>query len=127
MKTKSLILKLIEYENVDIELFNDFIKTYEKSIKKQINKYQCRSGLEDYKMKKVDYIILLYLYENTKKANYKVELLLLYMYSYYKLDGLDFDKKTFPLKILLDFINNNDNIHSLMFELFNNDIYFTKK
>ena len=118
MKTKYFILKLIEYEDIELELFTQFIKVFEKKIKKQINKYECRSGLEDYKMKKTDYMILLHLYENTKKAKYKIELLLLYMYSFYKLDGLDFEKKNFPFKKLFDFIYKNDNIHSLMFEAF---------
>ena len=119
MKTEHLINKLVEYEKVDIELFKDYIKQFQKRIKKQINNYECNSGLEDYKMKKYDYIILLKLYENTKESPYKIELLLLYMYSFYKLDGFDFEKKSFPFKYLFDFITLNDNIHSLMFDQIN--------
>ena len=126
MKIKHLILKLSEYESIDTETFNSIIKNFEKTIKKQINNYECKNGLEDYKMKKSDYIILLHLYENTKKSKYKISLLLLYMYSFYKLDGFDFDKSYFPFKKLFDFIYKNDNIHSVMFKIINDDNKFNK-
>ena len=45
------------------------------------------------------------------------------MYSFYKLDGLSFSKKRFPLKLFFNFIKNNENIHSLILNLVTNKVY----
>ena len=104
MKLNEIILKLSALENVTEESFKSYIKSFEKYIKTEIKKYDDISGLEDYKMNKKDYIILLKLHENTGKSAFKVHILLLYMYSYYKLDGINFDEDNFPRKQFFKFI-----------------------
>jgi len=117
MKNEVIISKLSESENISIENFKQYIKYFENYIKSEIKKYDDRSGLEDFKMNKKDYKILYQLYNETGNSPYKIQIILLYMYSFYKLDGIDFDKKFFPLKLFIKFIKNNNNIHSLILKL----------
>ena len=115
MINKNIIIKkLCENENIKEKILIDYIKSFEKYIKSETKKYEDISGLEDIKMNKYDYNILFELYINTNKTPFKIHILLLYMYSYYKLDGINFDKSYFPLKLFLKFIMENDNIHTLM-------------
>jgi hypothetical protein len=117
MNLDEIITKICNLENISIDYFKDYIKTFEKFIKSEIKKYDDKSGLEDYKMHKADYYILLQLHMKTKKTAYKTHILLLYMYSYYKLDGIDFNCDNFPMDLFFKFINNNKNIHSLILKL----------
>ena len=104
-----------EKYNINIDYFELCIKKFEKMIKHEINKYTNKDGLEDYKMKKDDYIIFYNLYLNTtNNIDNKINILLYYIYSFYKLDGIDFNKKKFPLKQFFDFLNNNNNIHTII-------------
>lgn len=114
MKVDTIISELSEKENIKEKTFIDYIKSFEKYIKSEIRKYDDITGLEDYKMSKHDYNILYNLYVNTEPSPYKVHILLLFMYSFYKLDGITFNKRYFPLKIFMDFLKNNNNIHSLI-------------
>ena len=114
IKKKIIISTLSEKENITENILIDYIKSFEKYIKSEIKKYEDVSGLDDYKMTLNDYNILYNLYINTKSSPYKIHILLLYMYSYYKLDGICFNKKYFPLKIFINFIKSNINIHSLI-------------
>jgi hypothetical protein len=117
MKLDSIISNICIQENMTEDNFKQFIKSYEKYIKSEIKKYDDNNGLEDFKMNKGDYKILYELYSKTGNTPHKIYILLLYMYSFYKLDGIDFDTNKFPLKIFLKFLKNNDNIHGLIFKL----------
>ena len=92
------------------------INIFEKNIKKIGQKYDDNYGLEDYKMHKNDYIILLILYKYTDYSPYKLLILLYYIYSYYKMDNIDFNYKDFPLNYFFKFIKNNNIIHHYILE-----------
>lgn len=117
MKLKNIITDICNLENISEDTFKKYIKSFEKYIKSETKKYEDVTGLEDYKMSKNDYIILYNLYINTNPSPYKIHIILLYMYSYYKLDGISFDKQHFPLKLFFNFIKNNINIHSLILKM----------
>jgi len=111
---KNIILEICKEEDISYEIFKEKIKLYEKYIKSEIKKYDDKSGLDDFKMNKSDYKILLKLHTNTSPSPYKLYILLLFMYSYYKLDGITFDPKNFPIKSFFNFIKKNNNIHSII-------------
>jgi len=115
MKTKNeIIYKLSLLEDINENIIKKYIKSFQKLIKSETKLYNKLDGLEDYKLNSMDYNILYSIYTNTKHSPFKIQLILYYMYSYYKLDGLDYNKKKFPLKQFFDFINNNNNIHNLI-------------
>lgn len=116
MKLDSIISNICESENITIDTFKKYIKSFEKYIKSEINMYDDKSGLEDYKMNKYDYNILYKLYNETDSCPYKLHILLLYIYSFYKLDGINFNRNNFPLKIYFKFMNKNKNIDKIMLE-----------
>jgi len=116
MQKNTIISYISTLENVTENKFKEYIKSFEKHIKSQIKNYSNISGLEDYKMNKNDYIILYELYTKTKTSQLKVHILLLYMYSYYKLDGFDFNKNYFPMNCFFDFIKKNENMHKIILE-----------
>ena len=113
---KQCVEEICKSENISEERFIYFIKAFEKYVKSEIRKYDDRSGLDDFKMNKIDFDILLKLYKNTSSSPYKLQILLLYIYSYYKLDGISFDPEFFPLKLFLDFLKDNNNIHSIILQ-----------
>lgn len=117
MKINYIISNISISENISEETLKDFIKSFEKYIKSEIKKYEDTSGLEDFKMNKHDYKILYNLYFSTTSSPYKIHILLLFMYSYYKLDGITFNKNFFPLKLFFNFLSKNDNIHSKIFQM----------
>lgn len=119
LKIQEIIEKISEYEKVKTDILIKYIKSFEKYIKSETKKYEDITGLEDYKMSKNDYNILYNLYINTNSSPFKIHIILLYMYSYYKLDGISFDKQHFPLELFFNFIKNNINIHSLILKLIN--------
>ena len=112
MKIELIISNISNSENITEETLKNFIKSFEKYIKSEIKKYDDISGLEDFKMNKYDYKILYQLYFSTTSSPYKIHILLLYMYSYYKLDGITFNKNYFPLRLFFNFLSKNKNIHS---------------
>jgi len=114
MKINFIKSTLKEKYNISEDDFDLYIKKFEKTIKHEIKKYSNKDGIDDYKMNKHDFIIFYNLYINTNDCDNKINILLYFMYSYYKLDGLDYNKKKFPLKQFFDFINNNNNIHNLI-------------
>ncbi len=114
---KFIISQLSEYENVSNVILAKYINSFVKYIKSEIRKYNDKSGLDCYKMNKCDYNILYNLYINTDKSPYKLHILLLYIYSYYKLDGMTFNKDYFPLKLFFKFIKQNINMHSLILNM----------
>ena len=120
IKIDLIINELSDCENIKTDIFIDYIKSFEKYIKSEIKKYDDKSGLEDYKMSKHDYNILYILYKNTTNTPYKIHILLLYIYSYYKLDGLCYNKRHFPFKLFFSFIKKNSNIHSLIIQMIQN-------
>lgn len=117
MKYKDIIFKISKSENISEETLIKNIKSFEKYIKSEIKKYDDISGLEDFKMNKYDYNILYELYNKTTYSPLKIYILLLYIYTFYKLDGISFSKNKFPLKLFFNFINTNKNIHKLMLHL----------
>ena len=68
-------------------------------------------------MQEYDYTVLLNLYQGTKSSPYKLQILLLFMYSFYKLDGIYYNPIYFPTKLFFKFLKDNDNIHLLIFKL----------
>ena len=114
MKINFIKSELHEKYNINENDFDLYITKFEKKIKHEIKKYSNKDGLDDYKMNKYDFIIFYNLYTNTNYCDNKINILLYFIYSYYKLDGLDYNKKKFPLKQFFDFINNNSNIHKLI-------------
>ena len=75
MKLDEIIENLSKYENTTTDNFKKYIKSFEKYIKHEINKYDDKSGLEDAKLSKLDYDILYELYINTKNSEYKLYIL----------------------------------------------------
>ena len=82
MKIDNIINEISKLENITTDIFKSFIKMFEKFIRTESRKYYDNSGLEDYKMNKKDYTILLSLYTSTSDSPNKLLILLLYMYSY---------------------------------------------
>ena len=117
MKIDHIIDNISKSENVSSESLKDYIKSFEKFIKSEIKNYEDKSGLDDYKMNKNDYIILYELYYNTESSLFKVNILLLYMYSYYKLDGMNFNENYFPKKYFFKFIKKNTKMHGLILNM----------
>ena len=117
MEIDDIIDDISKSENISLETLKGYIKSYEKFIKSEIKQYEDTSGLDDYKMNKNDYIILRELYNNTEPSPFKVHILLLYMYSYYKLDGMNFNENYFPKKHFFKFIKKNANIHGLILNM----------
>lgn len=117
MESKNeIILKLSLLEDINNTILKKKIKSFEKLIKAEIKLYDELDGLEDYKLTNIDYNILYILYINTKYSPFKLQLILYFMYSYYKLDSIYFNYK-FPFKLFFDFLKNNDNIHKLIINL----------
>ena len=116
MKLDCIISNISESEKITTNTFKKYIKSFEKYIKSEINMYDDKSGLEDYKMNKYDYNILYKLYCETETGPYKLHILLLYIYSFYKLDGMNFNRNNFPLKMYFNFMNKNKNIYKIMLE-----------
>jgi len=117
IKKKLIIYEISQIENIKENILIDYIKSFEKYIKSETKKYEDTAGLDDYKMSKYDYTILYNLYVNTGPSPYKIHILLLFMYSYYKLDGICFNKQSFPLKLFINFIKSNINIHTLILKM----------
>jgi len=117
MKIDFIKSQICEIDEIYLDDLNKSIKQFEKIISKELKKYDDISGLDDYKMKKCDYYILHELYSNTNKSKYKIHILLYFMYSFYKLDGICFDENRFPFKYFFKFIKDNNNIHSLILKL----------
>ena len=115
---KSIIEELCYKLGTNENTFLENIKTFEKYIKKTIKrKYENDSGLTDIKMNKFDYYILYMLYINTTDKEYKLHILLIYIYANSKLDGYDFDLDMFPFSNFFDFLSENTNIHSIFYKL----------
>lgn len=116
---KDYIDKLSNFINCNNTDLLKYISLFEKNIYKGRKKYDDYSGLEDIKMNKFDYYILYNLYKNTSECQYKLHILLLFIYSVYKLDSYDFDNQVFPLCEFFDFLNINNSIYSDLFILIN--------
>ena len=116
-KKENIINEISTLENISNDLLKKFIKSFEKTIKSEIKTYDDKSGLSDYKMHDYDYTILLNLYLGTQPSPYKLQILLLFMYSFYKLDGIYYSSDYFPIDLFFKFLKDNDNIHLLIFKL----------
>jgi hypothetical protein len=119
MKIDLIISNISNSENISKDTFKKYIKSFEKYIKSEIKKYKDKSGLDDFKMNTYDYTILHDLYFSTTPSPYKIHILLLYMYSYYKLDGISFNRNNFPLKLFFNFLSINKHIHSDILKMMN--------
>lgn len=88
------------------------ISAFEKKIKKQLTKYNYKTGFEDYTLNCLDYIILYYIWKNCN-VPIDIEDILVIMYSFYKLEEFYFDNDVFNIKHSL-YIINNSNINFLI-------------
>ena len=116
MKISFIKENICKIDNITLDEFELIIHKFEKSIKSSIKKYEDTTGLEDYKMKKDDYSVLYNLYKSTQYCPNKLNILLYFMYSYYKLDGFDYNKKKFPFKQFFTFIEINNNVHKIILD-----------
>ena len=121
-----IIIYISDCENVSFINLKKYIKSFEKKIKYEISNYYDIEGLEDYRMNPIDYEILLELYKQTKSDENKIKHLLIFMYCFYKLEGISLPIKFIRLNSFLNFINLNDNLHMLIFEIVTKK-YETKK
>ena len=115
-----LIDKISTLEQIDKDKLILLFINYHSRIKECIKKYKEKDGLTDYILKSHDYIILYTLCKNTKPFENKIELLLVFMYSYYKLDDFHFPTDIFNINNLFKFIKKNGSIHSLIYNLVTN-------
>jgi hypothetical protein len=124
-----IINKIAELEDMPYTEVTSFFSKYHKKLKKSINGYDNKDGLSDYKLKSHDLIILFVLCKESKtelKKLDKLNVILVFMYSYYKLDDFYFqlNKKT---AVNLLKLMNDDNIHSLIYNLVTNDQFLRDK
>ena len=112
LESKQLILeKISSLENKSVFDISNFLYTFQKRIKRIRNDYYNDEGLEDYKLSTLDYNILYQLYINSNSSKEKLLNLLIFMYSYYKMDGIEYPIYMFSLKKYYDFMNENDNLN----------------
>ena len=116
-ESMKIIVKISELECIPIETLLDILVEYHKRLKECILFYKKKDGLSDYILKSHDLIILYSLCKSTEPFDDKIELLLIFMYAYYKLDDFLFTKSDFKLGNLFKFIKKNDSIHSLIYKL----------
>tara|TARA_B100000768_G_scaffold155480_1_gene152589 strand:- start:2383 stop:2745 length:363 start_codon:yes stop_codon:yes gene_type:complete len=90
----------------------EIVNTFEKKIKKEINKHYYTIGLEDHALDSLDYIILYYIWKNCN-VSIDIEDLLVLIYSFYKLEEFYFDTNVFNLDTPFDVLNKS-NISSLL-------------
>jgi len=121
-----IIKKIADCEGIDLNTMIDNFTEFHKNIKKRIRHYKTRDGLTDYKLKCHDLLILLYLYKNTNPFDNKIELILVIMYSYYKLDDFHFPTSMFNIAKLFIFLSENENIHYLMYQAVTNKEFLIK-
>jgi len=121
LESKQLILeKISSLENKSILDISNFIYIFQKRIKRIRNDYYNYEGLEDYKLSTLDYNILYQLYINSNSSEEKLLNLLIFMYSYYKMDGIEFPIYMFSLKKYYDFMNENNNLNKEILFLITN-------
>lgn len=119
-ESMKIIVKISELECIPEETLLEILTDYHRRLKEGILCYKKKDGLSDYILKSHDLIILYSLCKNTKPFDDKIELLLIFMYAYYKLDDFLFTTKDFKLNNLFKFIKKNNSIHSLIYELVTN-------
>ena len=113
----NLLLQIAKLEFITPKELKANVKKFQSIVKKSFKYYKTTEGLEDYKMELDDYIILLCLHVNTEKMENKLNLLLLSMYSIYKLDDFHFPSSKFNTNGFLHFICENKEIHILIHKL----------
>ena len=121
LESKQLILeKISSLENKSVFDISNFLYTFQKRIKRIRNDYYNYEGLEDYKLSTLDYNILYQLYINSNSSEENLLNLLIFMLSYYKMDGMEFPIYMFSLKKYYDFMNENDNLNKEILFLITN-------
>jgi len=78
-------------EDIDLK---SYIHSFEKKLRKCFKSYNDHIGFEDYKMNDLDYLILYTIWKSIKKSNC-IDMYLVIMYSYYKLEEFYFPYKKF--------------------------------
>lgn len=116
LNKNEILNEFSKFENLSLNKLNKYIKSFEKLIKYESKKYRNIFGLEDYRLHKFDYKILYFLYINTLPSQNKLKLLLYFIYSYYKMDGIDYNY--FPINLFFNFLHNNPNIYRLILSCF---------
>ena len=122
---KELIKQIAALESITPKQLISRIKTFQNSIKKSFKHYKSKEGLEEYKMELDDYVILLCIYVNTENTDNKLNIILLSMYSIYKLDDYHFSSLDFNTSGFLHFICENKVIHSLVYKLITDNTYIS--
>jgi hypothetical protein len=122
---ESIIIELAKLECITPKKLKSNIKEFQGSVKKCFKYYKSKDGLEDYKMCIDDYIILLVLHVNTEEISNKINLLLLFMYSVYKLDDFHFSILDFNTNGFLHFICENKEIHAIIYKLITDYTYIS--
>ena len=112
-----ILTKICLIEKINLSKTEKIIDTFHTKIRDSFKYYKTHAGLGDYKMKSHDFLILLYLCINTNTYNRKLELILIFMYSCYKLDDFHFSTLDFNINGFFDFLKENDNIHSLIHKI----------
>jgi hypothetical protein len=120
---ESIIIQIAKLESITYKQLKTTIKDFQSSVKKCFKYYKSKQGLEDYKMNLDDYIILFCLYVNTEKIDNKLNILLISMYSIYKLDDFHFSTLDFNTTGFLKFISENKDVHTLIYKMITDYTY----
>ena len=110
MSTIEYIKEINSTDNIDLK---KIFRTFEKNLKKCFKLYSEKSGYEDYKMNDIDILVFYSLWKYFKNNNiiFKVDDILILMYSYYKIEEFyfptgvfNFDKNVYTLILNSDVI-----------------------
>lgn len=107
MLNLSIIKEINQEEGIDI--LKD-VKKFEKNLIKTFREYDNLTGLEDYKMSELDYIILYTIWKNLNNKNC-IMIYITFIYCYFKLEEIvfPFDRfKNINMRDLIDVIKNTD-------------------
>jgi len=112
-----LLSQIADLESITKKQLKSNVKTFQISVRKSFKHYKSKEGLEDYKMLLDDYIILLCLHVNTRASENKLNTLLLFMYSVYKLDDFHFSSLDFNTDGFLSLVSENKEIHHIIYKM----------
>jgi len=110
MSTIEYIKEINSTDNVNLK---KIFKTFEKNLKKCFKLYSEKSGYEDYKINDIDILIFysIWKYIKINKLTFKIDDILILMYSYYKIEEFyfptgvfNFDKNIYTLILNSDVI-----------------------
>jgi len=91
MNVQYFINEINTLEDIDLK---NYIYSFEKTLRKCFKSYDDNVGFEDYKMNDLDYLILYTIWKSINKKNC-IDMYLIIMYSYYKIEEFYFPYKKF--------------------------------